>query len=86
MTSNHIKMPDIAPLVRYVADGVQTVFAFPFPIFASEDLIVLLGGAPQSAGFTITGAGVTQGGAATFDTAPSNNVVVTLQRVLPLER
>ena len=38
MTDTHIKMPDVAPLVRYLADGAQTVFDYPFPIFASEDI------------------------------------------------
>ena len=37
MTTEHIKMPDVVPLVRYVADGAQTAFDYPFPIFASED-------------------------------------------------
>ena len=57
--TDHIKMPDIVPLVRLVANGVQTVFEFPFPVFASEDLKIYIDGALQESGFTIAGAGAT---------------------------
>lgn len=82
----HIKMPAVAPLVRYVASGVQTVFLFPFPVFASEDLKVYFDGAPQLSGYDIAGAGETAGGSVTFDNAPAEGVVITLERRLPLER
>lgn len=49
--TDHIKMPAVQPIVRYVADGIQTVFEYPFPIFASEDLKVYFDGAPQYAAF-----------------------------------
>lgn len=61
MTTDHIKMPDVAPLIRYVADGSDTDFNYPFPIFASEDLAVYFDGARQYSGFTVTGAGETAG-------------------------
>lgn len=86
MTSEHIKMPAVAPLVRYVANGVQTVFAYPFPIFASEDLKVYFDGSLQSSGYDVADAGETDGGSVTFDAAPGNGIVVTLERRLPLER
>ena len=84
--SEHIKMPDVAPLVRYLANGTQTEFSYPFPIFASEDLAVYLDGAPQISGFIISDAGNTNGGTVTFDTAPVEGVVVTLERRMALER
>ena len=83
---DHIKMPATAPIVRYVANGVQTVFEYPFPIFASEDLKLYFDGAPQYAGYDIADAGETSGGTVTFDNAPGDGVVVTLERRLPLER
>ncbi len=86
MTTEHIKMPAVTPVVRYTANGAQTVFAYPFPIFASEDLAVFLDGAGQVSGFAITGAGNTAGGNVTFDAAPASGVTVTLERVLPIER
>lgn len=82
----HIKMPAVTPAVRYLANGSQTEFSYPFPIFASEDLIVYLNGAKQISGFDITGAGNTSGGAVTFNTAPANGMVITLTRELPIER
>ncbi len=82
----HIQMPDITPIVRYAADGIQTIFSYPFPIFASEDLKVYIDGAEQTSLFTIGGAGETAGGSVTFDTAPENGVIITLERDLPLER
>ncbi len=86
MTTEHIKMPDVAPLLRYVADGVQTQFIYPFPIFADEDISIYFDGAEQFSGFTIAGAGETTGGTVTFDTAPANSIVVMIERRMPLER
>ncbi len=84
--TDHIKMPDIAPIVRYVANGVQTEFGYPFPIFASEDLKVYFDGAPQYAGYDVADAGNTSGGTVAFDIAPANGIILTLERRLPLER
>lgn len=84
--TEHIKMPDVAPIVRYVANGVQSAFTYPFPIFASEDMAVYLDGAKASSGYTVAGAGETAGGTVTFDAAPSYGVIITLARELPIER
>lgn len=84
--TEHIKMPAVEPLVRYVANGLQTIFEYPFPIFASEDLKVYFNGAPQYSGFDVLGAGETNGGTITFDTAPADGRIITLERRLPLER
>ncbi len=86
MTIEHIKVPDIKPVVRYVADGDETVFPFPFPIFASEDIDIYINGAQQYTGFDISGAGATEGGQVSFNTAPVDGVIVMIQRRLPLER
>lgn len=86
MTSDHIKMPAVEPVIRYVANGAQTDFSYPFPIFASEDLKVYFDGAPQYAGFDVANAGQTSGGTVTFDAPPASGIVITLMRRLPLER
>lgn len=86
MTTEHIKMPDIEPLVRYLADGEQTVFAYPFPVFESGDVKIEFDGAPQYGGFDVTGAGETAGGTVVFDTPPADGVVVAIERRLPLRR
>lgn len=82
----HIKVPDVAPIARYVVNGTQTTFSYPFPIFASEDLAVYLDGAKQASGFTINGAGNTSGGEIIFDTPPPMDTILTLARELPIER
>ncbi len=85
MTS-HIKIPAIEPVVRYLADGVQDTYVYPFPIFASEDLSVYLDGAKQISGYDISGAGNTTGGRITFDTPPEEDVVIVLARKMLIER
>ncbi len=84
--TDHIKIPDIPPIVRMAADGEQTVFSYGFPIFATEDLHVFVDGAARASGFVITGAGDTAGGSVTFEIAPTEGSIVTLSRILPLER
>lgn len=86
MTDTHIKIGAVTPRIQYAADGVQTIFSYPFAIFASEDLQVSFNGAPQSTGFTIAGSGQTNGGTVTFATPPAAGTLVSLRRQLPLER
>lgn len=82
----HIKFPDIAPVIRYTADGIKTKYDFPFPVFASEDLAVYFDGAQQFSGFTVSGDGETDGGSVTFDTPPADGITIRLERRMPLER
>lgn len=84
--TEHIKMPDVTPVVRYLANGTQTVFEYPFPVFASEDLKILFNGAEQISGFTINGAGESSGGSVTFLTPPVSGVILTLARRMVFER
>lgn len=84
--SEHIVIGDIAPRVQYVANGSQTVFTYPFPIFAAADLKVYFGAAAQGAGFTVAGAGASAGGSVTFAAAPTAGTRVTLARELVVAR
>lgn len=86
MATEHIKMPAVLPVIRTLANGSQTIFSYPFPIFAAGDLSIFLNGAPQSSGYSVTGAGETDGGTVIFETAPASGVVVTLERRFALER
>lgn len=86
MTTEHIKMPAVAPLVRVLADGVQTSFSYNFPVFKDTDLKIYFDGAPQISGFTVTGAGKSEGGTVEFDTAPASGIVIMMERRMPLER
>ena len=84
--TDHLQVPRGIPRVQYTADGRQTAFPYPFPIFASENLEVFLGAALQGTGYAVTGAGTTAGGTVTLANAPAAGIVVTLSRRVPLER
>jgi hypothetical protein len=84
--TEHIKMPAISPLVRFVADGTNNKFNFNFPIFKNSDLIIRIDGVRQYSAFVIKGAGKTNGGTVEFTDAPKSGGVITLERRLPLER
>ena len=84
--ADHIQIGDIAPRKRYVADGVQSLFTYPFPIFKAGDLEVYLDDALQETGFAVSGAGQDLGGEVTFDAAPAAGTAVTLRRRLTIAR
>jgi microcystin-dependent protein len=84
--ADHIQIGDVAPRIRYVANGSQIQFTYPFPIFVAADIEVYLGEAKQVSGYTVAGAGASAGGSVTFGTAPANGTVVTLRRRLAIKR
>jgi len=84
--SEHIRIGDVAPRTQFVADGIQTVFPYPFPIFDAGDLEIRLDALVANGGFSIAGAGDSAGGTVTFAEPPANGVRVTLRRVLPVSR
>ena len=81
-----LQIPRGAPRAQYVGDGVQTAFTYPFPIFAAEDLTVMVNSAKLSSGFTVSGAGQTAGGTVAFNTPPASGAAVTLLRRMAIER
>jgi len=81
-----VRIPRGIPRAQYTADGTRTVFTFPFPIFSADDLDVWIDTAPVATGFTVSGAGRTEGGEVTFDRAPDRGDVVLLSRRVPIER
>ncbi len=88
MTSEHIRIGDILPVIQYVANGSQVDFTFPFPIFQASDLKVYFDDntEAEASGFTVNGTGETDGGSVSFSTAPAAQRKVTLTRELPIER
>ncbi|SCA55401.1 hypothetical protein MTBPR1_100042 [Candidatus Terasakiella magnetica] len=84
--SENIVIGDVRPRIQALGDGVQSEFIYPFPIFKETDLEVYLDETLQSAGFSISGVGQSEGGSVVFDLPPANNVVVTLRRYLVIER
>ncbi len=84
--SEQVSIGAIVPRVQYVADGVQTAFTYPFPIFEADDLEVRVNGAVQAAGFSVAGATNPTGGAVSFGVAPAAGAAVLLRRHLAIER
>ena len=84
--NDHIQISDVTPRIQYAADGTQTQFSFPFPIFDEDDLEVYIGDTKQTSGYSVLGAGTSFGGSVTFDAPPASGVIVTLHRFLTIER
>ena len=84
--SEHITIGDVSPRALYIANGTQRDFTFAFPIFNDSDLEIRLDGLIQPTGFTITGAGESDGGIVTFTEAPANGARVMLRRRVVLAR
>ena len=84
--AEHIRIGDVAPRVQYATDGAQAVFTYPFPIFVAADLEVRLDGVRQYGGYSVTGAGLSEGGQVVFSLAPPGGRRLTLLRHLRLSR
>ncbi|WP_043830770.1 glycosyl hydrolase family 28-related protein [Muricoccus aerilatus] len=82
----HIRIGDIAPRVQYVADGAQSVFVYPFPIFSPDDMDVHVDGLLVGVGYSVFGAGHSEGGLVTFVQPPAAGAKVVLRRRLVMER
>ena len=78
--AEHIRIGDVAPRVHYVADGAQAAFTFPFPIFTPADLECWVDGIAQGFGFTVEGAGRSEGGTLRFAAPPRAGARIALRR------
>jgi len=85
---NYTQTAIASPRIQYTADGVQTVFTYPFPIFKDTDIDVYEDATlkTMTTDYTVVGAGNVSGGTITFVTPPANGVVVTLRRNLTIQR
>ncbi|PCJ59370.1 MAG: hypothetical protein COA65_06310 [Rhodospirillaceae bacterium] len=77
---------DVRPRVQYTADGTQTIFTYPFPIFDAADLEVFFDDGATPTSHTITGIGNSNGGTVVFDAPPTNSIRITIRRDAPVER
>jgi len=88
---------DTTPRIQYTATASQTVFAYPFAIFADADLKVYqtLSGATAddsadlltlTTHYTVSGAASTDGGNVTLVTGASAGDIITIERDLAVER
>jgi hypothetical protein len=85
--TDHIQVAAQAPRIQYAANGIQTAFTFPFPIFNAGDLEVWLGTVKQSpTAYSLSGVGISSGGTVLFAAAPATGSRVTLRRRLAIGR
>ncbi len=70
---------DPSPRIQYSGDGSATTFAFPFPVLASDDLLVFVNDIPAT-GYAIAGLTDPDGGEITFVEPPAAGTTVTLLR------
>lgn len=74
-----------APLVIFTANGVTTVFAYPFTLLDASDIQVTIDGVTTGA-YTLTGIGNASGGNVVFVAPPANLAEVVIARVMTLDR
>ena len=86
MADTHIKIKPVTPRVQYTANGSTTVFPYSFAIFDETDMVVYVDDDVITTGYTVSGAGQTDGGNVTFATAPADGTIITLLRNVPIER
>lgn len=71
------------PSITYAANGVATVYAYPFKTFLASHLVATLDGVTVT-NYTVSGLGADGGGNLTFSPAPLGELVI--RRILPLSR
>ena len=86
--AEHIQIGDVSPRIQFSADGTQTAFTYPFPIFDDTDIDVYDGEDLKilTTDYTVAGAGNSSGGTVTFVSAPIVGGMVTLRRNIAIER
>lgn len=74
-------VPEQTPFIEYTANGTTTVYPLTFDCDKSEYLIVSLDGEEAPVGsWSLTG------GSITFNSAPANGVLITIERNTPFRR
>ncbi len=76
----------VPPRIQYAADGAQTDFTFPFPVFAAADLAVVFGDDGAADPFTVSGTGQSGGGTVSFAAPPAAGTRLTILRAMPIQR
>ncbi|EPK7240636.1 hypothetical protein JH094_001919 [Acinetobacter baumannii] len=74
-------VPEQTPFIEYTANGTTTVYPLTFDCDKSEYLIVSLDGEEAP-----VGSWSLAGGSITFNSAPANGVVITIERNTPFQR
>lgn len=73
------------PIVSYVANGISTMYVFPFRVLVESDLTVTVDGSTPPMSFTVSGLGQDSGWV-TFSTPPAAGAKILLFRGVALMR
>lgn len=84
--AENINLADDPPRVRYIADGIQTIYETPFPVFKEKSLIIYLDDQVLSCENYTTELDEQLRATITFAEAPATQTVITIMRNLPIER
>lgn len=77
----------LVPRAHFVANGVQTAFGFPFPVYDSADMEVWVDQSLQPTDtYAVSGVGVAVGGTVIFTVPPPASSQVTLRRRMAINR
>ena len=74
------------PTVQYIGNGVATEFAYLRASWEESDIYVYLGDELQTNGYTIVTENLSEGAVIRFDIAPAEGELITITRILELER
>ena len=74
------------PTVQYLGNGVATDFAYLRANWDEDDIYVYLGDELQTEGYTIISEDLSEGAVIRFDVAPADGELITITRILVLER
>ena len=85
--TEHMKVRGIKPRIQYIANGTSKKYEFPFVIFKTSDINVYFDDVLQDVStYTVSEPKNSLGGAVTFEIAPEKDVIITICRILSIER
>lgn len=84
--AENINLADDPPRIRYVADGIQTIYETPFPVFKEKSLIIYLDDQVLSSENYVIELDEQLRATVTFNEAPVAQTIITIMRNLPIER
>ncbi len=76
----------LSPTVQYVGNGVAKEFAYLRLSWEESEIYVYLNDTLQTNGYSVSSEDLNQGATIIFDTPPADGVIITITRVLPLQR
>jgi hypothetical protein len=80
----NLTLTDNETVIQYTSTG-ETIFPFPFPFLANDEIFVSVDQVLSSA-YTLSGLGDDAGGTVTFDSATSAGEIITIWQDMPFKR